>query len=457
MSVSHAPPWRVAVLSMEPVGHLNPMLALAEELGSRQRDVLARVFCVSRHAEKFRRAGCQVDTVCSRRSARTSAHAELPQLVSRSFVEPQEELPDWVDAVRGFAPDLVMHDVFDLRGVVAAEALRVPRVAVMPLAGVRALGPEFVSTNAVINGPVARVNEQILAKFGVDILGREAAIPVFFPSPWLTLMTAIADQEPGFGEGAVDTAPTRDAGWVALERLRNTVERSVEWVGPCVPSLDYVGSGPPASELTDPPAPKGTTTILFSPGTNITTFRKSTPVGGVSTGAMFVDAAIGALLDAFAGRADTRVLLALGEHESTQTIWPINFQVLHHMVRQRELLANNVDVFMTHHGLNSTAESILARVPMISYPGYGDQIANARFCVEAGVARCPWELGSAARSVSGPGLLAAMDDLVGSSQVRKSLESVRRCLVEGGGPSHAVDLVVSLLDSGATWPATPDR
>lgn len=44
------------------------------------------------------------------------------------------------------------------------------------------------------------------------------------------------------------------------------------------------------------------------------------------------------------------------------------------------------DLFVTHHGLNSTHEAIFHRVPMISYPFFSDQPALARRCQELGLA-----------------------------------------------------------------------
>ncbi len=44
------------------------------------------------------------------------------------------------------------------------------------------------------------------------------------------------------------------------------------------------------------------------------------------------------------------------------------------------------DVFVTHHGLNSTHEAIYHRVPMLSYPFFSDQPDLARRCEELGLA-----------------------------------------------------------------------
>jgi hypothetical protein len=46
----------------------------------------------------------------------------------------------------------------------------------------------------------------------------------------------------------------------------------------------------------------------------------------------------------------------------------------------------DADVFVTHHGLNSTHEAAWARVPMLSYPFFWDQPALAATCARLGIA-----------------------------------------------------------------------
>jgi len=49
-------------------------------------------------------------------------------------------------------------------------------------------------------------------------------------------------------------------------------------------------------------------------------------------------------------------------------------------------LLGEADVFITHHGLNSTHEAIFNLVPMISHPFFGDQPAMAATCQRLDVA-----------------------------------------------------------------------
>jgi UDP:flavonoid glycosyltransferase YjiC (YdhE family) len=61
-----------------------------------------------------------------------------------------------------------------------------------------------------------------------------------------------------------------------------------------------------------------------------------------------------------------------------------NVRVVPYLDQSRVLAEANL--FVTHHGLNSTHEAIFNRVPMVSYPFFWDQPALALRCQQLGVA-----------------------------------------------------------------------
>ena len=85
---------------------------------------------------------------------------------------------------------------------------------------------------------------------------------------------------------------------------------------------------------------------------------------------------------------DVDVLISLGQHQVTA---PVRTELLRPNVRvvdyvDQWTVLEEADCFITHHGINSTHESIFHEVPMISYPFFGDQPALARRCQELGLA-----------------------------------------------------------------------
>jgi UDP:flavonoid glycosyltransferase YjiC (YdhE family) len=81
-------------------------------------------------------------------------------------------------------------------------------------------------------------------------------------------------------------------------------------------------------------------------------------------------------------------VISLGNHDLDDavraTLDAPGVQVLDYVDQLAAL--DEADVFVTHHGINSTHESIHAAVPMLSYPFFGDQPALARRCQDLGLA-----------------------------------------------------------------------
>ena len=99
-------------------------------------------------------------------------------------------------------------------------------------------------------------------------------------------------------------------------------------------------------------------------------------------------AALRAVSDYVAGRPDAVALLGLSgapiEPPVIRELEKPNVRVTGY-VDQWSVLAE-ADVFVSHHGINSTHEAIFHRVPMLSYPFFGDQPLLAEKCRRFGVA-----------------------------------------------------------------------
>jgi UDP:flavonoid glycosyltransferase YjiC (YdhE family) len=99
-------------------------------------------------------------------------------------------------------------------------------------------------------------------------------------------------------------------------------------------------------------------------------------------------AALQAISGFLAARLDVEGLISLGhaalEPAERHLLVGANVR-LEEYVDQSAVL-READVFVTHHGINSTHEAIFNRVPMLSYPFFWDQPALAAKCQEMGLA-----------------------------------------------------------------------
>jgi UDP:flavonoid glycosyltransferase YjiC (YdhE family) len=99
-------------------------------------------------------------------------------------------------------------------------------------------------------------------------------------------------------------------------------------------------------------------------------------------------ATLQSLSDSFAGMKELSAVISLGgariEERSLQNLARGNVSVVSYVDQWRVL--QEADVFVTHHGLNSTHEAIFHLVPMISYPFFWDQPALAEKCRRFGLA-----------------------------------------------------------------------
>jgi UDP:flavonoid glycosyltransferase YjiC (YdhE family) len=98
--------------------------------------------------------------------------------------------------------------------------------------------------------------------------------------------------------------------------------------------------------------------------------------------------ALQCLSDSFARMEKLSAVISLGgariDAQAVRSLARPNVSVAAHVDQWRVL--QDADVFVTHHGLNSTHEAVFHLVPMISYPFFWDQPALAQVCRRFGLA-----------------------------------------------------------------------
>jgi UDP:flavonoid glycosyltransferase YjiC (YdhE family) len=140
-------------------------------------------------------------------------------------------------------------------------------------------------------------------------------------------------------------------------------------------------------------------------------------------------AALEALADAIAGQPDLDAIISFGgadaAAENSARLGRANVRV-ERRVDQWAVLGE-ADLFVTHHGLNSTHEAIFNRVPMLSYPFFWDQPGLAAKCQAFGIARPlsptargPVTVAAAAQAIAG--LLLERDAIAGRLEEARDRE-----------------------------------
>ncbi|MEN3586097.1 macrolide family glycosyltransferase [Streptomyces sp. ZYX-F-203] len=134
------------------------------------------------------------------------------------------------------------------------------------------------------------------------------------------------------------------------------------------------------------------------------------------------------------------VVVQIGKYTDPRELGavPPNVEV-HSWVPQRAIL-EQADAFVTHAGMGSCGEGLLAGVPMIAVPQAAEQFMNADRLVELGVARRIDTAEATAET-----LRSALNDLVTDVEVARRSALLRAGARAEGGTPHAVDLIENML------------
>lgn len=339
----------IVALCMPERGHLQRLLAIVAGLAARGETV--HVLTDARFAAEVAASGGRFVDLFARRPLEAVDATSLP--VPSRYVSFAGACADAVLAeVAALAPTLVVYDTFAVVAPIVARRLGVPFVAVC--AG-HALDPERARAS-LRRDP--RVATSAACRAAVQALREVHGLPDADPFSYVDGLSPhlnVYGEPPQFLDEALrgKLEPVACFGSLAPER-RAALSRERPLAG--------AGPGP---------------RVYVSFGTVI--WRYYEPVAR---------AALEALADAFAER-EAAVLISLGAHPGAEALRPALARGrvrVESWVDQWGALAD-ADLFVTHHGLNSTHEAIYHEVPMLSYPFFADQPALARRCRALGLAR----------------------------------------------------------------------
>jgi MGT family glycosyltransferase len=311
-------------------------------------------------------------------------------------------LPQLLDAVAGEPPDYILHDPFCIAGRLLAERLGVPRIQLHPTYGFR--------SDTLEHPAFHRLAEWVSAwpaspRF--DAAAQELSERFGVPPPRMSeLFLGSADLNIVFVPRVFQPDAERfDERWV--------------FVGPCV--------GLRA------PSPSG---IVEPPGDG--------PLLLVSLGTVFNDrvAFFRSCLEAFGG-SRWRVVLSVGNDVDVDALAPVppNAVVARH-VDQLALL-ERASAFVTHGGMNSAMEAILAGVPLVVVPQQPEQAVTADRLADLGLATT-----LAAEEVSPAQLRQAVERVAADDGIRARLAAMRAAALADGGARRAADAVLAHVARG---------
>ena len=137
-------------------------------------------------------------------------------------------------------------------------------------------------------------------------------------------------------------------------------------------------------------------------------------------------------------------ILSAGKNTDLDTLGPIpkNF-IVRNFVPQLEIL-QQVDVFITHGGMNSVHEGLYFGVPEIVIPSHFEQLLNGKRVVETG---CGILLGSHKRygKAAAEELRGALKKVLNDPSYAKNAQQIGRTLKDAGGYQQAVSLIENYL------------
>ncbi|MCJ9750396.1 glycosyltransferase [Neorhizobium sp. BETTINA12A] len=434
---------KVAIVPIDAIGHLTPMLAVCHALANHPEVSVVRGFGSSRVAKLFLQQSAEFEITLR-------DHGEgKNDLAWKSFVNPLSDAELTMQRLTQFAPDIVLYDPFAVLGALGAHMCGVPSAALVTMAGYGTLGDDFVRKYSWERHDLLAANADYFERFRFNFRER-GFLPVLFPSPDLSMIAAIERM----------SVPIDPSSQPMLHQLFRSVKGREACIGPClgqehlahevIKTLcrddEEARNDPfPFTKLEQARA-AGKKIIVFSLGTVITDFRYDTPVGGQPTGEAFLRKSLDVVAEAVQ-KEQGLLVAAVGPKFPLSGLALSSNAIIKRVLPLRRLLQGNADAFITHHGASSQAESILAGVPMISLPGVGDQIFNAKVAARHGAAVVFWDVENPLQQCDVATMRCALRAVLDSDGPKMACLKLADEMRMIDGPRAAAGLVTALAQS----------
>lgn len=440
---------RVAFIPINAVGHLKPMISIALA-ATRIHTYNVKVFADQRLCNSFKSLALDFQAISSSIEEETAG-----DLVQKSLIRPLDFIEDAVNAVKSFRPDYIVFDPFSILGAISSRVCNSKSISLVSMAGYGALGDKFFDQFKWNKQNMLEANYSYYQKFGVN-LKMEGMLPVLFPDADSTFITNI----PELSFQISNTSRSKCA--KLIKDLK-----SIHFVGHCGLEKEYMyrilrttsshyltKQDNIYSQLTYHKL-LGAKVIFFSLGTIVTSFRSNSPFGGAPSGIKFLSCmlslTIHALLElsykykfvlvASVGNMVELEMVNRLQRKFSSTSLKI---ILRSSVDQIKILKRFADIFVTHHGANSQLESIMYTCPMISLPGVGDQILNAKLTNSLKVACSFWSLDSPYTTCNSQLMSRAIEVCLKSNEIKNSLQALKHKISAYDGEKYAAKLIESI-------------
>ncbi len=397
----------IAFIGTPAHGHVNPSRSVVREV--RQRGARVIYYCSDEFRTKIAQTGVEFRSFeelgmpphmleYSPRQARNAF-----TLAALSAEGARVLTPLLVDALRADGVELVVHDALSTAGVVAANVLQLPAVCFVPSF---AFGIRVSATSLRLAGELCW---SLFEDFGALRRARRASRQLSreIGHPFPSIIQAYTNRQP---LNIVCTAR-------ALQPRADLFDDSFKFVGPTV--FDQ-------SEPSDLPWERfADRRVLY-----------------ISLGSVFNDRPefYRDCFEAF-GDSPYEVILSTGHRVDGDVLGtaPKNFTVRPH-VPQVEVL-RHTHLFLTHGGMNSVSEALVAKVPVLVIPQALDQMVVAAQVVRLGLGTA---LGKARVTPSRLRRAVARAEAERSAQLPR-IETMAESLAAAGGAARAADEILAYM------------